>query len=97
MDFVTEHLHCSDILLASLASEIQELTSVLASQKWAPDFSLTTEKQTLHNQAAYNKSLSISLAKQGWGLQPRLSQSPRLIGDFAKGFVFGERVNPNLS
>jgi hypothetical protein len=32
----------------------------------------------------------MALSDQGWRLQPRLSNSPRLIGDFAKGLVFGE-------
>ena len=90
MNYVIESLHCSDTLLTSFASEIQELASVLASQAWAPEYSITTEKKTLHNQAAYNKSLSISFSKRGWSLQPRLSNSPRLIGDFAKRLVFGE-------
>ncbi len=90
MDFLSEHLHCGETLLTSLASEIEELTFVLASQEWSPDFSLTTKTATLHHQAAYNESLSTSLSKEGWSLQPRLSSSPRLIGDFAKGLVFGK-------
>ena len=90
MDFVYEHLHCGKTLLASLASEIDELTSILTSQEWAPDFSITTGDRTLHHQAAYNKALSNGFSERGWRLQPRLSESPRLIGDFAKGLVFGE-------
>lgn len=43
-----------------------------------------------HHQAAYNKSIAEALSAKEWNLQPRLSDSPRLIGDFSKGLVFGE-------
>jgi len=90
MDFLCEHLHCGETLPPSLASEIEGLTFVPTSQKLGPDFSLTTKTAMRHDQAAYNKSLSTSLSKEGWSLQPRLSSSPRLIGDFAKGLVFAK-------
>ena len=90
MNFVCEKLHCGETLLASLAPEIKELTSVLDSQEWAPEYSWTTKRGALHHQTAYNKALSTSFSERGWRLQPHLSSSPRLIGDFAKGLVFGE-------
>ena len=90
MDYIREYLHCGETLLASLDSEIQELNSVLSSHVWHPDFSITTTTATLQHQAAYNRSLSIALSEFGWLKQPRLSDSPRLIGDFAKGLIFGE-------
>jgi uncharacterized protein (TIGR02391 family) len=90
MDFIFEHLHCGENLLASLDSEIQELSSVLSSHVWSPDFSITTTTTTLRHQAAYNRSLSIALSEHGWRLQPLLSTSPLLLGDFAKGLIFGE-------
>jgi hypothetical protein len=90
MRYVTEHLHCGDVLLASVGAEIQELSDTLEQHPWLPNFSLETPSTTFKHQAAYNKSLSAALSVKGWHLQPRLSDSPRLIGDFAKGLVFGE-------
>jgi len=90
MNFITEYLHCGKTLLDSLKSEINELKTVITSQNWAPDFSIISNNTTIHHQAAYNKSLSTSLSELGWELQPQLSNSPRLIGDFSKGLIFGE-------
>ena len=90
MEFERESLHCGEKLLTSLVTEIEEIESVISIQPWAPDFSYPSKSTTLRNQAAYNKSLSTSLAERGWQPQPRLSHSPSLIGDFAKGLVFGE-------
>lgn len=90
MRFVTEHLHCGKLLLTSLDVEIHELSDTLTSHPWSSDFSVTTSTTTLHHQAAYNRSFSLALSERDWLLQPRLSNSPRLIGDFAKGLVFGE-------
>ncbi len=90
MIFERESLHCGKTLLTSVAEEIEEVESAISTQQWAPDFTYPSKSTTLRNQAAYNKSLSVSLAERGWQLQPRLSHSPSLIGDFAKGLVFGE-------
>ena len=90
MKYVTQNLHCGDVLLTSVADELQDLSNALSAHPWAPDYSINTSNATLRNQAAYNKSLSIALAERDWNLQPRLSDSPRLIGDFAKGLIFGE-------
>ena len=90
MKFICEHLHCGEKLLESLHAEIQELEEAISFQSWYPEFSITTPTTTLHHQAAYNRSLATILFELGWSLQPRLSDSPRLIGDFAKGLVFGE-------
>ena len=90
MNFICERLHCGETLLESLKSEIEELSSVLSSQKWHPDYSIKNGASELKHQAAYNKSLSKALFDLGWRKQPRLSENPRLIGDFAKGLLFGE-------
>ena len=90
MRFCTEQLHCGEVLLASVESEIIELTDILAAHPWHQNFSFNTPRATLRHQAAYNKSLMTSFSRSGWRLQPRISSSPRLIGDFAKGLVFGE-------
>ena len=90
MNFKSKYLHCGDTLLESLSPDINELISVLESQVWTPDFSITIAGKVLHYQTAYNKSLSLSFSELGWRSQPRLSDSPRLIGDFSKGLIFGE-------
>jgi len=90
MRYVTKQLHCGDTLLKSLDSEIQEVSRTLNEHPWSPTFSFETPNTTVQHQTAYNRSFSSSLYDAGWKLQPRLSESPRLIGDFAKGLVFGE-------
>ncbi len=90
MKYRSKYLHCGEILLESMEAELHELFHVLEAHPWSPDFSITTSGDTLRHQAAYNKSLSIALSDLEWRTQPRLSDSPRLIGDFAKGLVFGE-------
>jgi hypothetical protein len=90
MKYVTQNLHCGDALLNSVADELQDLSNILSAHPWSPDYSFNTSTATLQHQAAYNKSLSLALAERGWDLQPLLSESPRLIGDFAKGLIFGE-------
>ena len=90
MKFICEHLHCGKELLRTLSSEIQELEEAISFQAWSPDFSINTTTTTLHHQAAYNRSIATILFELGWNLQPRLSDSPRLIGDFSKGLIFGE-------
>ncbi len=90
MRYLTKYLHCGEVLLSSVNAELQELSDVLTAHAWSPDFSLNTTKNLLHHQAAYNRSFSDALSEIGWRLQPRLSKSPRLIGDFSKGLVFGE-------
>lgn len=90
MRYVTEHLHCGEVLLTSVDAEIKELSDTLTEHPWSPNFTFDTPRASLKHQAAYNKSISAAFSKKGWLLQPRLSDSPRLIGDFAKGLVFGE-------
>lgn len=90
MKFISEHLHCGDTLLESFKSEILELEKVISFHAWAPDFSFLTSTTSFSDQAGYNKSILTLLSGLGWRLQPRLSETPRLIGDFAKGLVFGE-------
>ena len=95
MNFICQHLHCGKILLESTDSEIQELTTVISDLKWPPNYSIETSTTTLRHQAAYNRSITSTLSELGWNMEPRLSDSPRLIGDFAKGLVFGEIQSGN--
>ena len=44
----------------------------------------------LLHQTAYNKRFGIEFQELGWEVQPRLPESPRLIGDFKKNLVFVE-------
>ncbi len=90
MKYKEKLLHCGDRLLDSLQTEIGEVKRVVKGVKWAEDFSLVHNKQTLAHQRAYNKAFEIEFSKLGWETQPRLRDSPRLIGDFRKGLVFGE-------
>ena len=65
MKYVTQNLHCGDVLLTSVADELQDLSDVLSAHPWAPDYSFNTSTATLQHQAAYNKSLSMELAESG--------------------------------
>ena len=90
MKYITKKLHCSNPLLKSFKTEIDELTAVLSEQIWNPEYTVKKENKVLNHQTAYNKSFSMAFEKIGWQTQPRLSDSPRLIGDFSKGLLFGE-------
>jgi len=90
MKFNYEYLHCSNTLLESLQSEISEITSVIDGVDWLPELSIATSTGILKHQAAYNKSFENAFLELDWQVQPLLCNSPRLIGDFAKGMVFGE-------
>ena len=66
MIFERKSLHCGELLLTSLAAEIEEVESAISIQQWAPDFTYPSKSTTLSNQAAYNKSLSTLLDERGW-------------------------------
>jgi hypothetical protein len=90
MDRQLHFLHCGVRLQKSLKTEIDEVLSVVDSIRWKREFSITLSKGTLKHQTAYNKQFAMEFETRGWELQPRLSESPRLIGDFRKQLVFGE-------
>ena len=47
MNFSCENLHCSDKLIASFVSEINEVQAIISEKKWAPDYSLETKSTIL--------------------------------------------------
>ena len=60
--------------------------------EWQPEFTIVRpdKRKPLEHQTAYNARFEIEFQQLGWDIQPRLSDSPRLIGDFGKNLVFGE-------
>jgi hypothetical protein len=83
-------LHCNDDLLKSCQQEIGEVRQVIASIKWEPDFLHTSGDRQFKHQAAYNRAFKNSFTAMDWEDQPRLSDNPKLIGDFRKNLVFIE-------
>lgn len=90
MKYKEKLLHCGDYLLESLQAEIGEIRTVIEGVKWARGFSIEHNGNVLSHQRGYNKAFEIEFSKLGWETQPRLKDSPKLIGDFRKGLVFGE-------
>ena len=84
------YFHCGDQLKRTLATEIKEVESAIASVQWMPTFTLSDNGTTYEHQAAYNKVFANEFASLGWETQPLLRKDPRLIGDFRKGLVFIE-------
>jgi hypothetical protein len=84
------YFHCGNHLKNSLAKEIRELESAVASIDWSPTFRYCEDQVAYEHQAAYNKAFSREFARRGWESQPQLRVDPRLIGDFRKGLVFVE-------
>ena len=85
------YLHCGERLRRSLKHETDEVLSVVDGIEWQPVLKIDRpDKTTLKHQAAYNKRFENEFQQLGWKIQPRLSDSPRLIGDFGKNLVFGE-------
>ena len=91
MNYKTTYLHCSETLKNHLEEEINEVFEVISSIEWKPDFVFCkSEQNRLEHQSAYNEKFKVELEKIGWESQPKLSDKPRLIGDFRKNLVFGE-------
>ena len=76
--------------MASVREEFTELSETLDEIPWSSTFKLDSSGKILKHQTAYNKAIATALSEKGWRKQPLLNESPRLIGDFAKGLVFGE-------
>ena len=83
-------LHSGKRLIDSLQAEITEITNVLEAVKWNESFSISLNNKTFAHQRAYNKAFETEFLKYAWKTQPKIKDSPRLIGDFSKGLVFVE-------
>ena len=83
-------LHCSDYLLKSCHKEISELRHIIESIKWTPDFTFTSGGKHFKHQAGYNRAFKDAFTALKWEHQPKLSDNPKLIGDFRKNLVFIE-------
>lgn len=90
MKFETEFLHCGDQLRSNLSTEIEEVFSVIEYVPWQPEFVLNINDTEFKYQRGYNKAFEIEFLKMDWEYSPRISENPRLIGDFRKNLVFVE-------
>ena len=90
MNRQVSYLHCGERLQRSLKHEIDEVLSVVDGIEWQPEFKIVQSDKTIEHQKAYNARFEIEFRQLGWEIKPRLSDSPRLIGDFGKKLVFGE-------
>jgi hypothetical protein len=82
--------HCGDQLRETLAKEIGEVESIIATVKWTESFQYSDNRTVYEHQAAYNMAFAVEFNRLGWEPQPVLRIDPRLIGDFRKGLVFVE-------
>lgn len=79
------------MLQANLANEISEIVEIIENIHWQPNFIFErSNKDNLKHQTAYNEKFKVELENRDWETQPKLSEKPRLIGDFRKNLVFGE-------
>ncbi len=90
MKYKEKLLHCEKRLIDSLQVEITDIKNVIEAVKWNENFSISLSNENFAHQKAYNKAFEIEFLKYGWETQPRIKDSPRLIGDFSKGLVFIE-------
>ena len=84
------YLHCGKHLQKKLKHEIDQVLSVVDGIEWQPVFKSVRLGKPIEHQKAYNKRFEDEFRKLGWKIGPRLSDKPRLIGDFGKNLVFGE-------
>jgi hypothetical protein len=89
MKFKREHFCCSPKLLSNIP-EISEIEEAIADVAWTGQFRFEADEKGYEHQTGYNKALAVELRERGWKLQPRLCDSPRLIGDAEKNGVFVE-------
>ena len=52
--------------------------------EWQPEFTIVRpdKRKSLGHQTAYNARFEIEFQQLDWDIQPRLSDSPRLIGEY---------------
>jgi len=84
------YFHCGEQLKETLALEIKEVETIVATVKWAESFRHTENGFVYENQTGYNRAFSMEFKSVGWESQPTLRTDPKLIGDFRKGLVFVE-------
>jgi len=89
MHYITEYFFCSPKLLQNV-KELQEIYSSIEGVTWQEEFSITVDGQEYKHQSGYNKAFAQQFAQRGWISQPKLCESPRLIGDFQKNDIFVE-------
>jgi hypothetical protein len=82
--------HCGDQLKETLAKEIGEVESAVATVPWVGSFEYSRNGSVYGHQAGYNRALALEFTRLGWEIQPTLRTEPKLIGDFRKGLVFVE-------
>ena len=85
-----DFFHCGDQLRRTLATEIDEVTSIVRSVPWAESFNHSDDGTACEHQAGYNKAFAAQFMRRDWEPQPTLRTEPKLIGDFRKGLVFVE-------
>ena len=91
MKYRNKFLHCSGLLQDHLKTDINEIFEIIGAIKWQPEFIFERSgNDNLKLQTAYNERFKTELEDRGWETQPKLSEKPRLIGDFRKNLVFGE-------
>jgi len=90
MKYKEKRLHCGERLIGNLQEEIAEIEKVVRTVQWKEEFSILFNDDHFYHQRAYNKAFEIEFSKHDWETQPKLKDSPRLIGDFSKGLVFVE-------
>ena len=90
MKYKEKLLHSGKRLIDSLQAEITDIKNVLEAVKWNERFSISLNNMNFAHQRAYNKAFEIEFLKYGWKTQPKIKDSPRLIGDFSKGLVLVE-------
>jgi len=79
--------------MGNLQSEIAEIEEIVNAVQWKKEFSISFGEDTVFHQLAYNKAFEVAFLKYSWETQPKLKDSPRLIGDFSKGLVLKTRQN----
>jgi hypothetical protein len=84
------YFHCGDQLRKTLAVEIGEVQSIVATLDWAKSFQYSDSSTVCEHQTAYNKAFAAAFNRFGWEPNPVLRIEPKLIGDFRKGLVFVE-------
>ncbi len=90
MKYRISFFHCGDYLKKALATEIDEVKSIVRSIQWSDDFKHSEGETSYNHQTGYNRAFKTEFQKRDWEYLPLLRSEPKLIGDFRKGLVFVE-------
>lgn len=92
MQFKTTYLHCGAQLQKTFRIKINEIFDIISTVHWKPEFTfqLSPNSAVKKHQQRYNEAINAGFRALGWQAQPKISESPRLIGDFGKDLVFVE-------